>query len=52
MQKRNEYIVDNSSLLLSLWDGTSGGTKNCLDYAKKKEIPWENIWDAWVKLNS
>ena len=35
MQKRNEYMVDNSDVIISCWDGTSGGTKNCIDYAKK-----------------
>lgn len=35
LQKRNEYMVDNSDLILAYWNGTSGGTKNCIDYAKK-----------------
>lgn len=34
MQIRNQYIVDNCDLLLAVWDGTSGGTKNCINYAK------------------
>ncbi len=33
MQKRNEWMVDNSDLLVAVWDGTPGGTKNCVDYA-------------------
>ncbi len=36
LQKRNEYMVDNSDLVIAVWDGSSGGTKNCIDYAKKK----------------
>ena len=36
LQKRNEYMVDNSDLVIAVWDGSSGGTKNCVDYAKKK----------------
>lgn len=35
MQKRNEYMVDNSDVIIAVWDGTSGGTANCVKYAKK-----------------
>lgn len=40
MQKRNEYMVDNCDLLIAIWDGTSGGTANCVKYAesRNKEI--------------
>lgn len=34
MQRRNEYMVDNSDLLLAVWDGSDGGTANCVGYAK------------------
>lgn len=34
MQKRNEYMVDNCDLLIAVWDGTAGGTANCVKYAK------------------
>lgn len=33
MQKRNEYMVDKSNIILSIWNGSQGGTKNCIDYA-------------------
>lgn len=36
MQKRNEYMVDNCDLLIAVWDGTSGGTYNCVRYAQSK----------------
>jgi len=36
MQKRNEWMVDNCDLLIAVWDGTSGGTANCVKYAKQK----------------
>ena len=36
LQKRNEYMVDISTEILAIWDGTPSGTKNCVDYAKKK----------------
>lgn len=35
MQKRNEWMVDNCNILLACWDGSDGGTANCLKYAKK-----------------
>ena len=37
MHKRNEYMVDNSDLVLAFWNGEeSGGTYYTLSYAKKK----------------
>lgn len=40
MQKRNKYMVDWCDTLVAIFDGTEGGTKNCVDYAKStsKEI--------------
>jgi uncharacterized phage-like protein YoqJ len=34
MQRRNEWMVDNSNLLVSVHDGSSGGTYNCIRYAE------------------
>jgi uncharacterized phage-like protein YoqJ len=34
MQKRNEWMVDNSDVLIAVWDGESGGTANCVAYAE------------------
>jgi uncharacterized phage-like protein YoqJ len=36
LQKRNEYMVNRSSLVIAVWDGTAGGTANCVNYAKNK----------------
>lgn len=33
MQDRNEWMVDQCDVLIAVWDGSSGGTKNCVDYA-------------------
>lgn len=34
MQKRNEWMVDRSTIVLAVWDGKkSGGTFNCVKYA-------------------
>ena len=35
LNKRNHYMVDNSSYLIACYDGTKGGTYNCLEYATK-----------------
>lgn len=34
-QKRNEWMVDNCELLVAVWDGSPGGTRNCLEYARR-----------------
>lgn len=36
MQHRNEWMVDNCDLLIAVWDGTPGGTANCVKYAQEK----------------
>ncbi len=36
MQKRNEYMVDNSDLVVAVWNGTPSGTLNTINYAKSK----------------
>lgn len=33
MQVRNEWMVDNCDLLIAVWDGSKGGTGNCVQYA-------------------
>jgi len=35
MQIRNQWMVDNCDLLVGIFNGKSGGTKNCINYAKK-----------------
>lgn len=35
MQVRNKYMVDNSAVVVAVYDGKPGGTKNTLDYAEK-----------------
>lgn len=32
MQKRNEWMVDNSKYLIAVHDGSGGGTSNCIHY--------------------
>ncbi len=44
MQKRNEWMVDNSDRLIALWNGTSGGTANCVRYAERRGKQIDNLW--------
>lgn len=59
MQKRNEYMIDQANCFLALWDGSKGGTGNCINYlcsTYKVKSPdeienYKNVWDVWVKYN-
>lgn len=44
MQERNRYMVDNCDVLIAVWDGTNGGTANCVKYAQlqNKQIIYIN----------
>lgn len=47
MQRRNEWMVDRADGIVALWDGTFGGTHNCLLYAEKKAKPVRNLWSRY-----
>lgn len=36
MQRRNAWMVDHCDFLLACWDGSPGGTGNCMAYARAK----------------
>lgn len=36
MQDRNKWMVDNSNYVIAVWDGSNGGTGNCVKYAKHR----------------
>ena len=38
-QDRNEWMVDRADMMIAVWDGTTGGTHNCIKYAIKKSVP-------------
>jgi len=44
MQVRNEYMVDISDIMVAVWDGTAGGTGNCVNYIADKHKPM-----IWIK---
>lgn len=52
MQKCNQWMVDQltspDALLVALWDGTDGGTANCVRYAESRSIPYRNAWPAYL----
>ena len=39
MQVRNEYMVNKCDALMAVYDGSPGGTQNCVNYAKSKGKP-------------
>jgi uncharacterized phage-like protein YoqJ len=47
MQQRNIWMVDHGDRVLALWDGTSGGTANCVRYAVKEGRSVVNLWREW-----
>lgn len=47
MQKRNEWMVDRADTVLALWNGTPGGTANCIAYANKVKKPIINLWEVY-----
>lgn len=44
MQIRNQWMVDNCNVLLAVWNGSNGGTGNCVAYAN-------SIGKTTIKLN-
>jgi uncharacterized phage-like protein YoqJ len=50
MQKRNEAMVDACTDVLALWNGSDGGTGNCLRYARSKNKPIINLWDKYETI--
>lgn len=48
-QIRNEWMVDNADMMLAMWDGSEGGTYNCIQYAKEKKVDITNLYEEWRK---
>lgn len=40
-QVRNQYMVDNADIVVAVWNGWKGGTRNCIEYALKQQVP---VW--------
>lgn len=39
MEKRNKYMVDNADIVVAVWNGFKGGTRNCVEYALRENVP-------------
>lgn len=50
MHLRNEWIVDASTMILALWNGTSGGTGSCLQYARAQSRLIRNVWPQYEEI--
>lgn len=47
MQIRNKWMVDNSDAVLALWNGSDGGTANCVRYAQQAGKRIINLWERY-----
>lgn len=52
MQERNKRMVCASTKVLALWDGSSGGTANCVAFATQIGKPVDNCWKEWNENRS
>lgn len=51
MQRRNQAMVNDSELLLALWNGKrEGGTWNCIHYAENMNCVIQNVWQQYVEM--
>jgi uncharacterized phage-like protein YoqJ len=50
MQIRNEWMVDRCDYLISLWNGTHGGTGNCVQYAMQRGTPVLQLWKEFQQV--
>jgi uncharacterized phage-like protein YoqJ len=39
LQIRNEWLVNNSDIIIAIWDKSKGGTGNCVNYAMLRAKP-------------
>jgi len=50
-QVRNQWMADRSSRIIAAYNGTAGGTRNAINYARKKNIQIINILEpvtSWI----
>ena len=43
MMRRNQYMVDHSSLVIAIYDGSNGGTRRTLEYALKQGVSFVDL---------
>jgi uncharacterized phage-like protein YoqJ len=49
MQARNQWMVDRCDKILALWDGSNGGTANCINYADRTRKLYGNPYHEWLR---
>jgi precorrin-6x reductase len=54
MQRRNMQMIDCADIVIAVWDGSTGGTKNAVDYAEESGLKIifidPNDFDAEVEV--
>lgn len=50
LQARNRWMVDRAAGMVALWNGSSGGTANCVRYATQRQVPVTNLWKLYLAL--
>jgi uncharacterized phage-like protein YoqJ len=49
MQKRNEWMLDNCTEVLTLWnEQAKSGTYNAVEYAQSKGLTITNLWSEFI----
>lgn len=48
MQVRNVWMVDRCDVLLAMWDGSDGGTGNCVKYANSVGKQITNLYNRFT----
>lgn len=51
MQTRNMWMVDAADRVLALWEGSDGGTANCVRYAEGEGRPVTNCWSRFMGIH-
>jgi uncharacterized phage-like protein YoqJ len=52
MRMRNEWMINNCDFVIALWDGSAGGTGNCMNYIIQENKPYKNFWKSWQKYGA
>lgn len=50
MQLRNMWMVQRAHLVAAMWDGSDGGTANCVKYAQQVGKEVENLYTPLLSL--
>jgi uncharacterized phage-like protein YoqJ len=50
LQDRNKWMVREADQVVALWNGSLGGTRNCVVYAEERSVPVTNLWHQWEAM--